>query len=303
MSSSFPTRHLAGHGAWQVVRIFFGVLRSSLVVAWFASVYGSIACILAGILGKPTVMIVGGVDLAKDRDLHYGIWLSPWRSRIVGTALRRATRVLAVDRTLMAEVKVRADYDGANVDCLPTGYDARVWKPAGKKQDTILTVAVAHDIRRAKLKGIDTLVAAARGLPSTRFDVVGVNPLLARPLLAPENVFFHPPVPREELLPWYREAKIYCQPSRREGLPNSLCEAMLCGCYPVVTNVGGNVNAVGETGIVVPLRDAGSLVRALRRAMKMNARAGNAARKRIARLFPKAKRVKGLIGLVKELTA
>ena len=51
-------------------------------------------------------------------------------------------------------------------------------------------------------------------------------------------------IERARLLEYYRRAKVYCQPSRREGLPGALCEAMLCGCYPVVTGTGGMPEAV-----------------------------------------------------------
>jgi len=36
-------------------------------------------------------------------------------------------------------------------------------------------------------------------------------------------------VPDEELIKYYQKAKVY-QLSEYEGLPNALCEAMLCEC-------------------------------------------------------------------------
>ena len=48
----------------------------------------------------------------------------------------------------------------------------------------------------------------------------------------------------------YQKSKFYFQGSRLEGLPNSLCEAMLCGCVPIGSKVFGIPDAIGSTGIL-----------------------------------------------------
>ena len=299
----FPTEHLVGSGPGQFVRIASAVRSSSLVISWFASVYGAWATLLARSRRTPAVMIVGGVDLAKEPDLAYGLWLSRWRGAVVGKALRSATRVLAVDESLVAEARMRAGYDGKNIECLPTGYDAEAWTPHGRKTRTVLTVAVAHDVNRARVKGIDTLVETARQLDAIWFEVVGVDPAIAAEFHPPVNMRFTPKVDRSALLSWYRRCKVYCQPSRREGLPNALCEAMLCGCVPVVTDVGGQAHATGTAGFVVPARNSEALADALARAMRAPMTLGKRARRRIATEFPRSKREASLVRLVGELTA
>ena len=51
----------------------------------------------------------------------------------------------------------------------------------------------------------------------------------------------------------YQKSKFYFQGSRLEGLPNSLCEAMLCGCVPIGSQVFGIPDAIGSTGILFDL--------------------------------------------------
>jgi glycosyltransferase involved in cell wall biosynthesis len=95
---------------------------------------------------------------------------------------------------------------------------------------------------------------------------------------------------RYDLLPFYQSAKVYCQPSRWEGLPNALCEAMCCGCIPVATEVGGNPTAVGHTGFLVPTYNIEALTMAIQKALGADQVYGMEARARIVALFPKEKR-------------
>jgi glycosyltransferase involved in cell wall biosynthesis len=58
---------------------------------------------------------------------------------------------------------------------------------------------------------------------------------------------------------------IYVQPSRFEGLPRTLLDAMFMQKPIVATAVNGNMDAIrpGENGILVPAEDAGAIARAL----------------------------------------
>ena len=87
--------------------------------------------------------------------------------------------------------------------------------------------------------------------------------------------------------PYCRAAGIFALPSRFEGTPNALLEAMSCGLPPIVSDAsGGPLDYVtdGESGLVVAANDAPSLARALARLMSDSAlrtRLGNAARDRL----------------------
>ena len=89
--------------------------------------------------------------------------------------------------------------------------------------------------------------------------------------------------------PWYRTARIFALPSRYEGTPNALLEAMAAGLAVVVSDASaGALEFVtdGETGLVVPAEDDRALAAALRRLIgdgDLRRRLGDAARRRIAR--------------------
>lgn len=78
--------------------------------------------------------------------------------------------------------------------------------------------------------------------------------------------------------------------SHQEGFSNTILEAMAAGLPMIVTNVGGNAEAVvdGETGLVVPPHDPGSFAEAIVRVARdpsLRERYGAAGRKRVEALF------------------
>jgi len=70
---------------------------------------------------------------------------------------------------------------------------------------------------------------------------------------------------RSDVAQLYADAHLAVLPSYREGLPKSLLEAAACGRAVVTTDVPGCRDAVtpGETGLLVPARDAGALADAI----------------------------------------
>lgn len=70
---------------------------------------------------------------------------------------------------------------------------------------------------------------------------------------------------RDDMADLLRAADIFTLPSHREGMPRSIIEAMLTGLPVVATDVRGSREEVvdGETGLLVPVRDAAALARAL----------------------------------------
>lgn len=70
---------------------------------------------------------------------------------------------------------------------------------------------------------------------------------------------------RDDMAEVFAQARIVCLPSYREGMPKALLEAAAAGCAVVTTDVTGCREAVvpGETGELVPARDAVALADAL----------------------------------------
>jgi glycosyltransferase involved in cell wall biosynthesis len=171
------------------------------------------------------------------------------------------------------------------------------------KERFVLTVAIAKEKKTFIRKGLDILIEAARMLPEMPFVVVGADPKLAAAFHPPTNMTFIAAVPRHELLPYYQRAKVYAQPSRREGLPHTLCEAMLCGCIPVGSRSDGIPTAIGNEGVLVSPKNALALAEALKYCIETEEDIGLHARARIVAMFQKEKREREIIRLVKEIAS
>ena len=61
-----------------------------------------------------------------------------------------------------------------------------------------------------------------------------------------------------------RMMDIFVLPSLTEGMSNAVMEAMLMGLPCIVTNVGGNLELIGDAGIIVPPADSSALAIAIK---------------------------------------
>ncbi|MCP5152369.1 MAG: TIGR03088 family PEP-CTERM/XrtA system glycosyltransferase [Ectothiorhodospiraceae bacterium] len=73
------------------------------------------------------------------------------------------------------------------------------------------------------------------------------------------------PGARDDVPALLRAFDVFALPSQAEGISNTVLEAMASGVPVVATDVGGNAELLvdGETGVLVPSRDAGALAEAL----------------------------------------
>ncbi|MBP9211918.1 MAG: glycosyltransferase family 4 protein [Bacteroidetes bacterium] len=293
-------RSIESAGPSALFRYIAALPRTEITFSWFASVYSSILILLTKVFGKRSILILGGVDVAKLPDVQYGIWNSTWRSVLVRYGIMHADIVLAVDPSIKQDAMTLCRYDGANIIVSPTGHDTQLWSTSGQPRNgSVLTVATCNDMIRYRVKGIDFLYAVAAAMPETRFTLIGMTEQMRQTFPPPANLTVLPPLPQEALLGHYRTAGVYFQPSLREALGSTLCEAMLCECYPVGTKVGGIPTVIGSTGSLVPHNDVPAAVGALNTGLRNGPSA--AARQRIIDKFSIALRETSLLTAIGRL--
>lgn len=103
----------------------------------------------------------------------------------------------------------------------------------------------------SKYKGIDTAIETVKYINnieknrSFNLHILGYGSMDYWTKFAKENnvenrVTFHPPLSdQKDVLKWLDKIDMYIHPSKTEGLPRALIEAMSRGCPSVASNVGG----------------------------------------------------------------
>lgn len=268
---------------------------------WFAGEHAFPVVILSKVLGKKSLVVAGGYDVACEKEIDYGQFTLSWhKCAMTKFVLEQTDVVLAVSDFTLNEVQKRARPN--NLRLVYNGVDATKFNPGlVPKENLVLTVGVISrdTIRR---KGIEDFVRSAGLVPGARFVIVGkdtdgsVDRLKS---IASDNVEFTGWVSEEELLTLYRRAKVYVQASAYESFGLSLAEAMACGCVPVVTDRGALPEIVGETGFYAPYGDADRTAEAIERALISDK--GASAAERVKKIFSAEKRERDLLELIRDL--
>lgn len=281
-----------------------GILWADVTFSWFADIHTYWTVRLSKILRKKSIVIFGGYEVVKIPEIEYGALLNAKNADNVRYLLENAEKVLTVDDGLRKDAIQNVGVNGDNIITVPTGYDHKIFMPKGVKENLILTVSVGNTWNRAKLKGLDIFVKSAKILLDTKFVVIGLEGEALKKLqdLSSPNVEFIGPSTQEELISHYTKAKVYCQLSMREGLPNALCEAMLCECVPVGTDVPGIRTAIGDTGFYVPYGDPLMAAEAIKKALKSEKK-GKDARERIKQMFPQERRENELVEIIQKIVS
>jgi glycosyltransferase involved in cell wall biosynthesis len=288
------------------IKVIRGVLRADLVFGWFASWHTFFPITLAWLLRKPSVLVIGGFDVANMPDIGYGHQqggLRRWASRFM---FRRAKRLVTNSNYSLSEIERNTDVPPARVTVIHHGVpDPFGELPAEPKQRLALTVG-AVDHGTLVQKGQLPFARASRDLPDVRFVVAGkwldeaVGELRAA---GGSNLELTGWLADDELLDAYRRAAVYVQASRHEGFGLAVAEAMLAGCVPVVMNVTAMPEVVGDAGVKIESQEPETVAAGIRAALELGPPASAAARARILTTFPMDRRREGILRVVEEALA
>lgn len=286
MGTGHTGLQLVWHWLKQVVWLVRHLPTARFVVGWFADYHLFFPTLLAKLTQVDRYVMLGGFDCNVLPEYGYGVYLSGWRAPLARYVVRHANVLCPVADALMASAP-RFNGDGeprpnglrehvpslsTPVRVIGTGYDPQRWPMGvGDRSVSVLTVAAVNDERTMYVKGLDVFLDVASVLREVRFTAVGISPGFEAQLraagLISENVTVEPFMPRDELVRLYQRHAVYAQLSRTEGLPNVLCEAMLCGCVPVGSDVGAIPEIIGDAGLIVPAPDRDAVAAALRQAL------------------------------------
>jgi glycosyltransferase involved in cell wall biosynthesis len=249
--------------------------RPDLVFAPWAYPDGWAAIRLARPFGLPVVVKVHGSDiLTLDR--------YPERRAPTIECVRAADAIVAVSNDLRNELLrlgcrpecAHVVYNGVDLCTFHPGNRTEARQRLGmSKGPSILYVGNLVAVKQVHVL-IDAMAELARDGSAIQCHLVGDGPLRgqlsrqAEYLGLGERVIFHGSRPHAELATWYRAADVVVLPSRSEGVPNVVLEAMACDIPVVASRVGGIPEiANDESCILVPPGDATAIANAVAAAL------------------------------------
>ncbi|MBM3145379.1 MAG: glycosyltransferase family 4 protein [Chloroflexi bacterium] len=275
-ASSFHTLALLRKRQPDVIVAFFGV--PSGAAAWCAN-------LLAGI---PYLISLRGGDVPGFRPYDFALY-----HKLVAPFLRwiwrRSSGLVANSRGLKSLAE--AFDSSVPITVIPNGVDLHRYAPGSRDWQPPRMLFVGRLVYQ---KGVDLLFEALQGLKSQPWELslVGDGPeratlqKLARKQGISERVHFRGWLDGEAVLDQFRQANLFVFPSRHEGMPNAILEAMACGLPVIASRIAGNEELVmdGENGLLVPPEDSNALRNALSELLEDSTRRkqmGAASRQRV----------------------
>lgn len=199
-------------------------------------------------------------------------------SRSLPWLITRGDALTAVSQPVADRVGAFSGVQRDRLRVIPNGIDLGFWAEPSPIRDarhgcTIVSIGRLHPV-----KGHDVLLEALlllrASVPTARLVLIGEGTqeqaLREQAQLTglEDAVVFAGHLTSHEVRDWLRDADVFALPSRSEGMPLSLLEAMATGIAPVATAVGGVPDVLlAGTGLLVPPEDPSALAEALTRVL------------------------------------
>lgn len=300
----------------QVFQMLVNIRNCKGIVCQFAGFHTVAAVIVGKFFGVKTSIILLGAECHNYPSIQHGNFRKKWLGKATRFSFHWASQLLPIDKSL---IEFRNEYDlseplaqgfkGINPDIqtttlvIPHGFDGEKFKPNATPPKALSFITASSSVAPPvfQRKGIDLILKIAPKFPQCSFTILCKNDYLKTEDL-PNNVSILEAVPYEKLPEVLASYQFYLQVSIAEGLPNALCEAMLCGCIPIGSNVFAIQEVIGNTGFIVQKRSVENLEEQIQLALQNTDQESlsTAARMRIIDKFPLESREVSLIKAIQK---
>lgn len=266
--------------------------KPDVTLAFFGLPSGAVAWLLKKMYGIPYVVSLRGGDVPGFRPYDFRVY-----HKIAAPFLRAiwhsASTVVANSKGLH---DLATAFDSTiEIPIIPNGVDLEKFSAPERDWSSPGILSVGRVVYQ---KGFDLALRALAKLKDLdwQWSIAGDGPQM--PVLQAmveehglqKRVRFLGWLTADQLKEHYHAATLFLFPSRHEGMPNAVLEAMASGLPVVATRIAGNEELVvnGETGALVPAEDAESLRESLRPLLvhaQTREQMGRAARRRVEESF------------------
>ena len=266
----------------QFVFLLMNVNKSKAVIVNFGGYFSLLPTLIGKLFRVKTYIILNGTDCVSFPNYNYGSLRKPILKFFIKNTYKNATKLFPVDKSLIFQTYtfdenvinktqgLKAFFPNLKtpIKVIPNGFDTQFWKSnKNEKRNGFITVALVNNINTFKLKGIDLILKSAVNFPKENFTIIGISKEITNTLEVPENVKIIPYLEKEALKKEYQKHLFYVQVSVNEGFGCAISEAMLCGCIPVISNVGALPNLTNNIGFKINKRDIDELITVLKQAL------------------------------------
>ena len=258
--------------------LIFNLYKSNIILVSFGGYWSYLPALFGKILNKKVAIVVHGTDCVSFAEINYGNlrnylmrWFTKKSYQYSNLILPVSESLVYTENTYYSQKTIKLGYTHhlKNIKTpykvIPNGLIIEDWESNFDKKEvnTFITVMTNDQIKR---KGGDLIIDAAKELKHCTFYFAGTDNFKSANTL-PKNVIFLGKLTPSELKKYYNKTQFYLQLSNFEGFGVAICEAMLCKCVPIVSDVNFLPEIIGDSGFVLRKRDKKMLISLLEDAM------------------------------------
>lgn len=298
----------------QFAYILSNIYKTNAIIVSFGGYWSLLPSLLGKIFSTPVFIILNGTDSASIPSINYGSLRKPLVKMACKYSYKFATKLLPVSPSL---IKCNNEYlelgkenfqGVSNIfkhsifkhEVVYNGLDLKFWKkPENIIKNEKQFIAV-FNTSQFYLKGGDLIIKLANKFSDCIFLIAGISEIANIEL--PSNVKLLGILSSEELRIKYSESQYHFQLSIFEGFGISLCEAMLCECIPIVSDVNHLANIIEDSGFILKKHDLKMLISLVEKALNTEDKLvlGLKAKNGIINNYSNENRLKKLITLIEQ---
>lgn len=266
--------------------------KPDVTLAFFGLPCGVVALLLKRLYRVPYIVSLRGGDVPGFRPYDFRLY-HKLAAPVIRSVWKHADAIVANSNGLQ---KLALAFDSHYpIPVIPNGVDALRFAVSGRDWSPPHVLSVGRVVYQ---KGFDLGMQALSRLKDLEWTwiIAGDGPqmaalkAMAEEFGIRERVHFTGWLSAEQLKEQYASANVFLFPSRHEGMPNVVLEAMASGLPVIASHIAGNEELVvdGETGRLVPPEDADALQVALKPFLveaQLREQMGGAARRRVETSF------------------
>jgi hypothetical protein len=294
----------------QVIFLVINIRKVDTILISFGGYWSFFPALFSNLLGKKVAIVMHGTDCVSFPEIEYGNLRNPILSYVTKKSLHWASIILPVSESLVytennyyssKTLKFGYNYHLSNIKTpykvIHNGLNILDWVRDNEIIRSKTSFVTVLGEGKIKIKGVDLIIEVASRFPNSIFYLAGIENVKGYNI--PKNIICKGRLTPEELKVLFNQSQFYLQLSNTEGFGVALCEAMLCECIPLVSDVNFLPTIVGDSGFVLNKRNSDMLVDLINMALNSDIiHLEQKARKRIKDNFSVNKRKKMLLSVL-----